>query len=80
MAGVFIAKFDDIVRVAITGASSVVFRLRDLEDALSNNFTTSVLNNITIDSSDFNDDIHASSKYRGNLVKVLIEEAILDLI
>ena len=79
MAGVFIAKFDDIVRVAITGASSVVFRLRDLEDALSNNFTTSVLDNITIDSSDFNDDIHASSKYRGNLVKVLIEEAISDL-
>jgi carbon-monoxide dehydrogenase medium subunit len=54
--------------------------LRELEDALSNNFTTSVLDNIAIDSSDFNNDIHASSKYRGNLVKVLIEEAISDLI
>ncbi|MDG2186810.1 MAG: xanthine dehydrogenase family protein subunit M [Hyphomicrobiales bacterium] len=80
MAGVFIAKFDNDIRVAVTGASSVVFRLREVEEALTNKFNISSIENISIDSSNFNDDIHASSKYRGNLVKVLVEEAISDLI
>ena len=79
MAGVFIAKFIDSIRVAVTGASSHVFRLTNLEEALGHNFSLDVLNNFNIDSSDFNDDIHASSKYRGNLVRVLLEEAINDI-
>ena len=39
--GVFVAKFANEVRVAITGAESCVFRCKPLEDALSNNFSAS---------------------------------------
>tara|TARA_Y100000590_G_scaffold470471_1_gene665453 strand:+ start:9487 stop:10287 length:801 start_codon:yes stop_codon:yes gene_type:complete len=79
MAGVFIAKFNDSIRVAVTGAASHAFRLTDLEEALDKNLSLDVLNNFEIDSSDFNDDIHASAKYRGNLIRVLLEEAINDI-
>ena len=79
MAGVFIAIFDDGIRVAITGASTTAFRLYELEKKLENNFSVDVLKDFNADTTNYNSDIHASAKYRGNLVKVLLEEAILEL-
>ena len=44
-----------------------------------NNFSVDVLKDFNADTTNYNSDIHASAKYRGNLVKVLLEEAILEL-
>ena len=74
--GVYIAKFKKEVRVAITGASSSVFRSKELEDALSNNFSESSINNINISSKDLNSDIHASEDYRAHLIKVMAQKAV----
>ena len=51
----------------------------DLEKKLENNFSVDVLNDFNADTTNYNSDIHASAKYRGNLVKVLLEEAIAQL-
>ena len=37
------------VRVAITGAGSCIFRSKELESALSNNFSSSAIDNIYIE-------------------------------
>jgi carbon-monoxide dehydrogenase medium subunit len=80
MAGVFIAIYEKGIRVAITGAATTAFRLHDLEKKLENNFSVDVLNDFNADTTNYNSDIHASAKYRGNLVKVLLEEAIAQLV
>ena len=74
--GVYVAKFKKEVRVAITGAASCVFRSKELETALSNNFTSSAIDNINISSDGFNEDIHASSEYRAHIIKVMAKKAV----
>src|ERR1700742_4824782 len=51
MAGVFVAKFKDGVRVAVTGAGPCVFRIPEMEAALAKNFTPDAVANIAIDPS-----------------------------
>ena len=74
--GVYIAKLKKEVRVAITGASSSVYRSKELEAALTNNFSVSAINNINISSADLNSDIHASEDYRAHLIKVMAQKAV----
>jgi len=74
--GVFIAKLKKEVRVAITGAASCVFRSKELEEALSKNFSTSAIDNINISSKNLNSDIHASAEYRAHIIKVMAKKAI----
>ena len=74
--GVYIAKFKNEVRVAITGASTSVFRSKDLETALSSNFSTSAIDNVNISSNGLNSDIHASAEYRANMVKAFAKKAV----
>ena len=74
--GVYVAKLKDEVRVAITGASSYVYRSKELESALSGNFSTSAIDNINISSKNLNSDIHASSEYRAHIIKVMAKKAI----
>jgi len=78
MTGVFVAKHGDgSVRVAVTGAGSGgVFRQADMEQALASNFSAGALDGITVDDSDLMSDIHASSAYRANLVKVMAKRAV----
>ena len=78
MAGVFVAKHGDgSVRVAVTGAGSDgVFRHESMEQALAGNFSAGALDGITVDDSDLMADIHASSAYRANLVKVMAKRAV----
>ncbi len=64
------------MRVAITGVESFVFRCKKLEDALANNFSPSVIDNITISSKGFNSDIHASAEYRAHIIKVMTKKAV----
>jgi carbon-monoxide dehydrogenase medium subunit len=74
--GVYVAKFKNEVRVAITGAASCVFRSKELEATLSTNFTSSGIDSIDIQSDEFNEDIHASGEYRAHIIKVMAKKAV----
>jgi len=74
--GVFVAKYKDEVRVAVTGAGSCVFRSTEIEKALSNNFSITSLDNINISSKGLNSDIHASDEYRAHIIKIMAKKAV----
>lgn len=76
LVGVFVAQFDSGVRVAVTGASTCVFRHAELEAALSKSFTPEAAAAVKIDATDLNADIHASAAYRANLVSVQTQRAV----
>jgi carbon-monoxide dehydrogenase medium subunit len=82
LVGAFVARFSSSVRVAITGAGPVVFRSKDIEDALAATFSPQALARISIAPSGLNSDIHADSDYRAHLVVVMarraVEQALLD--
>jgi carbon-monoxide dehydrogenase medium subunit len=75
MAGVFIAKFRNGVRVAVTGAAPAVFRVAAMETALAKNFTADAIAGIEIPADGLNADIHASAEYRAHLVTVMAKRA-----
>jgi carbon-monoxide dehydrogenase medium subunit len=66
--GVFVARFDSGVRVAVTGAGPCVFRSSEMESALAGNFSASALDGIKVPPDGLNSDIHASAEYRAHLV------------
>ena len=74
--GVYVAKHKKEVNVAITGAKASVYVDKDISKALSNNFSISAINNMKINSSEMNSDIHASGEYRGSLVLTYTKKAI----
>ena len=76
LVGVYIAKLKKEVRVAVTGASSCVFRCKPLEEALSNNFSPASIDKTSIPSKGLNSDIHASSEYRAHIIKVMAKKAV----
>lgn len=77
LTGVFVAKFKDGVRVAVTGASNNgVFRWSEAEAALSKSFTAEALKGLTVDDGDMISDLHGTAAYRANLVKVLTGRAV----
>lgn len=76
LVGVFLAQFDNGVRVAVTGAGNGVFRHAGLEDALNKSFTPQAAAAVKIDASDLNSDLHASAAYRANLISVLTQRAV----
>jgi carbon-monoxide dehydrogenase medium subunit len=77
MVGVFIAKFETGVRVAITGASqSGVFRHHAFEEALTATFTPDAIAGITTPAEGLNSDIHASADYRAHLIGVMARRAV----
>jgi len=76
MAGVFVAKGKNGVRVAVTGAAPSVFRQSEMEAALAKNFSPNAIEGITVDSSEMNSDIHGSAEYRANLVSVMAKRAV----
>ena len=77
--GVMVAETNDGVRVGVTGAASHAFRLTIFEEALSGNLSADAIDGLAVDHSEFNDDLHASAAYRGNLVSVLTKRAINNL-
>ncbi|MES2914034.1 MAG: FAD binding domain-containing protein [Pseudomonadota bacterium] len=77
LTGVFVAKFANGVRVAVTGAGNDgVFRWAEAERALSADFSASALSGLKVDASGMNADLHGSAAYRANLVKVLTGRAV----
>jgi aerobic carbon-monoxide dehydrogenase medium subunit len=76
LTGVFVAKFADSTRVAVTGAAPSVFRASELEQALAANFTPAAARAVTLPADDLNTDLHASAAYRAHLIPVLAARAV----
>jgi carbon-monoxide dehydrogenase medium subunit len=77
LVGVFVAKFADGVRVAVTGASEAgVFRWSEAEAALSADFSKAALAGLTVPAEGMIGDIHGTPAYRAHLVKVMTGRAV----
>lgn len=77
LVGVFVAKFDGGVRVAVTGASEDgVFRWSAAEEALSANFSADAIADLAPAADGMIADLHGSSAYRAHLVGVMTRRAV----
>jgi carbon-monoxide dehydrogenase medium subunit len=77
MAGVFVAKFADGVRVAVTGAGADgVFRHAAAEAALNASFTAEAVKDLVTDDGTLNGDIHGDTAYRAQLIRVMAGRAV----
>lgn len=78
LTGVFVARSPGgDVRVAATGASqNGVMRVAAIEAALKANWSASALDGVKISADGLMSDIHGSSDYRANLIKVMAQRAV----
>lgn len=77
LVAVFVAKFDESVRVAITGASeSGVFRWAEAEAALSDRFNADAIRDLSLPAEGMIADMHGSSGYRAHLCGVMTRRAV----
>jgi carbon-monoxide dehydrogenase medium subunit len=74
--GVFVAEFDDAVRVAVTGAGAFVYREPALEAALTTSFTAAAARAVALPSEGLNSDLHASADYRAAMVCAMAARAV----
>jgi aerobic carbon-monoxide dehydrogenase medium subunit len=78
LVAVFVAKFADSVRVAVTGASNNgVFRWAEAEAALSGDFSASALAGLSCPADDMIADLHGTAAYRAHLVGVMTRRAVV---
>ena len=80
LVGVFVAQTAQGVRVAITGAGLSVFRHAGLEQALNQSFTPAAAAGVKIDASELNSDLHASARYRAQLISVQTQRAVAQIL
>ena len=80
LVGVFVAQTAQGVRVAITGAGLSVFRHAGLEQALNQSFTPAAAAGVKIDASELNSDLHASARYRAQLISVQTQRAVVQIL
>jgi aerobic carbon-monoxide dehydrogenase medium subunit len=80
LTGVFVVKTRaGDIRVAATGASqNGVMRVPAIEAALKANWSPSALDSVTIFADGLLTDIHGSSAYRANLIKVMAQRAVTE--
>ena len=77
LVGVFLAKYADGVRVAVTGASEDgVFRWSEAEAALSSNFGAGALAGLSLPVEGMIADLHGTGAYRAHIVKVMTGRAV----
>lgn len=77
LVGVFVAKYADGVRVAVTGASEDgVYRWTEAEAALSADFSAAALDGLTVPAAGMIEDLHGSRAYRAHLVSVMTGRAV----
>ncbi|MGE4327497.1 MAG: xanthine dehydrogenase family protein subunit M, partial [Pseudodonghicola sp.] len=77
LVGVFVAKYPDGVRVAVTGASEEgVFRWTEAEAALSADFSPAALEGLSVSPEGMIADLHGTAEYRAHLIKVMTKRAV----
>ncbi|WP_319547058.1 xanthine dehydrogenase family protein subunit M [Ruegeria conchae] len=77
LVGVYLARFADGVRVAVTGASEDgVFRWSEAEEALNKEFRTDALMGLHVNPMNMIGDLHGSKEYRAHLVSVMTKRAV----
>jgi carbon-monoxide dehydrogenase medium subunit len=76
--GVFVSQGSQGTRVAVTGAGGCVFRIAEMEQALTGNFSPGTVASISVPDGDLNSDIHASAEYRAHLVTVMAKRAVAE--
>ncbi|APX11203.1 FAD binding domain-containing protein [Tateyamaria omphalii] len=77
LVGVYVAKYADGVRVAITGASNNgVFRWTEAEAALSSNFSPDAVDGLSLSGDDMISDLHGTGDYRAHLCGVMTKRAV----
>ncbi len=77
--GVMVAETSSGVRVAVVGAGPGVFRVPEMEAALSKSFTAEAIKNISVAAEDLNEDLHAAADYRAHLVGVMAQRAVASI-
>ena len=76
LVGVMVSQGDGGVRVAVTGAGACVFRVSEMEQALSGDFSAKAIEQIRVPADGLNGDIHASPEYRAHLITVAAKRAV----
>ncbi|WP_127089277.1 FAD binding domain-containing protein [Aquabacter cavernae] len=77
MAGVFVVRGADGVRVAVTGVGQEgVFRWKEAEAALTARFAPDALEGIALDPHTAMSDLHGDGAYRAQLTKVMARRAV----
>jgi carbon-monoxide dehydrogenase medium subunit len=77
LTGVFIAQdAKGGARVAVTGAAPAVFRVADMEAALSKSWSADALKGIKVSSKNLMSDMHATADYRASLILTLAKRAV----
>ncbi len=77
LTGVFVARYSDGVRVAVTGASEEgVFRWSAAEDALAKDFSAAALDGLNLPADGMIGDLHGSPEYRAHLTAVMTRRAV----
>jgi aerobic carbon-monoxide dehydrogenase medium subunit len=76
LVGVFVSQGAGGVRVAVTGAKSSVFRVPELESALSKSFTPDAIKSVKLSAAGMNGDLHGSAEYRAAMIVVMAGRAV----
>ena len=80
LVGVFVAKTDSGVRVAVTGAGAEgVFRAAALEERLNADFSAAAVAGVQVDAGVLLSDIHGSADYRAALITTLTARAVASI-
>jgi carbon-monoxide dehydrogenase medium subunit len=74
--GVYVARYANGHRVAVTGAGPGVFRWAEAEAALD---AGQPIGSLRVQSSELNSDIHASADYRAHLCGVMLAQAVAEV-
>jgi carbon-monoxide dehydrogenase medium subunit len=74
--GVYVAKYGPNVRVGVTGAGTVAFRLPDFEAALAKSFDPKVLDGIKVSEDDLVNERDAKADYRAQMITVFAKRAV----
>ena len=67
---------ETFVRVAVTGAGPVVFRVKDFEARLSQDFRAEALQGTTVPARGLTSDVHGTPEYRAHLIGELTRRAV----